>query len=53
MQMISTQRQDSHSIVVKLELSGEKEEHEQTINTKHWKMNSALTLEESFGEYLK
>ena len=25
----------------------------QTINTEHWKMNSVLTLEESFGEYLK
>ena len=34
-------------------LSGGKEEHEQTINTEHWKMNSILTLEESFSGHLK
>ena len=53
MQAILTQRKDSHSITVKLSLSGGKEEHEQTINTKHWKMNFVLTLEEIFSGYLK
>ena len=51
--MISTQRQDIHSITIKLWFSGGKEEHEQTINTEHWKMNFVLTLEESFSGYLK
>ena len=31
----------------------EKEEHEQTINTEHCKMNSVLNLEEKFSGYLK
>ena len=35
MQMISTQGQGSHSITVDSYLSGEKEEHEQTINAEH------------------
>ena len=53
MWMISTQGQGSHLITVDLWLSGGKEEHEQAINIEHWKMNSVLTLEENFGEYLK
>ena len=44
---VATQSQSKFYYLVK------KEEHEQTINTEHCKMNFVLTLEEKFSGYLK
>ena len=44
---VATQSQSKFDCLV------ENEEHEQTINTEHCKINYVLTLEEKFSGYLK